>query len=148
MDSSSSPSKRVSTLWRGTGWTVEEFGSTGGENRGLFCTDCSGRKVDVNCGREGCQRRGDSIIWLVGVIFYQCKKRIQGVHQLADLSWVDLDLGCSIILPNCSAFSAQIPSAHPESADSGTPKIKVKPTKVCEVMDHPVMLPFHSVEQA
>ena len=32
-------------------------------------------------------------------------------HQLTDLGWVDLNLGCSTNLHSCSAISAEIPSA-------------------------------------
>ena len=35
-------------------------------------------------------------------------------HQLSDLGWVDLDLGCSIILLSCAVISAKIPSAQAE----------------------------------
>ena len=57
-------------------------------------------------------------------------------YQLADMAWVDLDLRCSILLPNSSAISAKMLS------DSGTQrssKIKVNPTKVPELMKHPVL---------
>ena len=35
-------------------------------------------------------------------------------HLLANLGWVDLDLGYSTILPSCSASSANFPSAQAE----------------------------------
>ena len=36
-------------------------------------------------------------------------------HLLANLGWVDFDLGCSIILPSCSAASAKFPPVQAES---------------------------------
>ena len=44
-------------------------------------------------------------------------------HQLADLGWVDLDLGSSIILPGCSAISAEIHLPQQNLADSRTAMI-------------------------
>ena len=35
-------------------------------------------------------------------------------HLLANLGWVEFDLGCSTILPTCSATSAKFPSAQAE----------------------------------
>ena len=35
-------------------------------------------------------------------------------HLLSNLGWVDFDLECSIILPTCSATSANFPSAQAE----------------------------------
>ena len=35
-------------------------------------------------------------------------------HLLANLGWVDFDLGCSTILPSCSAASAKFPPAQAE----------------------------------
>ena len=37
---------------------------------------------------------------------------ITWTHLLACLGWVDFDLGCSTILPSCSASSANFPSAQ------------------------------------
>ena len=35
-------------------------------------------------------------------------------HLLANFGWIDFDLGCSTILPSCSASSANFPSAQAE----------------------------------
>ena len=35
-------------------------------------------------------------------------------HLLANLGWVDFDLGCSTMLPSCPASSANFPSAQAE----------------------------------
>ena len=45
-------------------------------------------------------------------VIYSCYVNEYRVfRQLVDLGWVDLDLGCSTILPSCSAITAEIPSA-------------------------------------
>ena len=58
----------------------------------------------------------------------------RSVHLLANLDWVDFDLGCSPILPSSSASSVHFLSAQ---AEGGTAKIKVNPTKVRQDMDLP-----------
>ena len=67
-------------------------------------------------------------------------------HQLADLGVVDLDLGSSIILPGCSAISAEIPSASAESGrQQNCHDHKVNRTKFRELMEHPVQLMANSM---
>ena len=46
-------------------------------------------------------------------IFF-CSTLYRVTHLLANLGWFDLDLGCSTILPSCSASSAKFPSAQAE----------------------------------
>ena len=46
----------------------------------------------------------------------------------AYLGWIDFNLGCSIILPTCSATYANFPSA--QAHEGGTLQIKVNYTKV------------------
>ena len=43
----------------------------------------------------------------------RCTYRV--THLLANLGWVDFYLGCSTILPRCSATSAKFPPAQAES---------------------------------
>ena len=52
-------------------------------------------------------------------------------HLLANLGWVDFDLGCSTAQP----ISHQ---PRQNQAEGGTAKIKVNPTKVRQEMGHPV----------
>ena len=59
-------------------------------------------------------------------------------HLHANQGWVDFDLGCSTILPSCSAAFAKFPPAQAESAESGTVKIQVNPTQVRQEMGHPI----------
>ena len=53
------------------------------------------------------------------------------------MGWVESCLGCSAIMPSCSAIYAQFPSAK---ADDRTTNIKVNPTKLCEQMELPVYI--------
>ena len=60
-------------------------------------------------------------------------------HLLANLGWVDLDLGFSTILPK--GAQPVLPISHQpgqNQAEGGTEKIKVNPTEVCQEMCHPV----------
>ena len=60
-------------------------------------------------------------------------------HQLTDLGGVYLyirDVPPSY--PVAQLFLAKSYLPKQNWADSGTPKIKVNPTKVCELMEHPV----------
>ena len=59
-------------------------------------------------------------------------------HFLANLGWVDFDLGCSTIFPCGSASYARFPSAQVEPGLGGTDKIKVNQTQVRQEMCHPV----------
>ena len=54
------------------------------------------------------------------------------IQQVSDLGWVDFVLDVPLILPGCSALSAYLSSDQPQhnQTDSGTFKIKVKPTIV------------------
>ena len=63
-------------------------------------------------------------------------------HLLANLGWVDFDLGCSIILPSYSATSSKFPSAQAEFG--GTVKIQVNSTQVRQDMGHPVFAAFEN----
>ena len=49
---------------------------------------------------------------------------------VANLGWVDFDLGCSIILPSCPDDSAKFHLHRQNVADSRLTKILVNPTKV------------------
>jgi len=56
-------------------------------------------------------------------------------HQLADLGWVDLALGCSIILRVAQPFQPKSHLPQQNLADSGTAMIKVNRTKFRELMN-------------
>ena len=72
--------------------------------------------------------------FLSGVI-----SKIQGVPSARGLGmgWVESCLGCSAIMPSCSAIYAQFPSAK---ADDRTTNIKVNPTKLRVQMELPVYI--------
>ena len=48
------------------------------------------------------------------VIIGKNKAQYRVIHLLANLGWVDFDLGCSAILPTYSATSANFPLAQTE----------------------------------
>ena len=47
-------------------------------------------------------------------MWQRCTLLYRETHLLANLGWVDYDLGCSTILPSCSGSSANFPSAQAE----------------------------------
>ena len=58
--------------------------------------------------------------------FAICENEVYGViQQVSDLAWIDFDLDVPVILPSCSAHSANLSSAQEVS---GRQKIKVNPT--------------------
>ena len=68
-------------------------------------------------------------------------------HLLANLGWVDFDLGNWDFPPSCPAAQPLLPNFHQPKqnrADSGTVKLQVNPTQVRQEM---VTRPYGSIEE-
>ena len=68
--------------------------------------------------------------------------RLRGTHLLANLGWVDFDLGCSTVFPSYSRL-CQFPISQ---AEGGTTKIKVNPAEVRQEMGTLVLTSKQSFE--
>ena len=60
-------------------------------------------------------------------------------HLLANLGWVDFDMGCSTILPTCSATSASFLSARIEQGRGRNSTNQSQPNPGYQEMPNPVM---------